>query len=554
MPDTTKSPDDIQPHTGSDEDLLAELGYKQELHRGLSGFTNFATSFSIISILAGCITTYYLAMDAGGPVAINTGWLVVSLLVLCVALAMGEICSAYPTAGGLYWWASRLARSNKRHWAWGVGWFNFLGEVAVTASIDYGGALTWVAIYSMITGNSVGLPGIFAVFLALLLSHALLNTFGVNLVRILSTVSAWWHLVGVAVIVVALWLAPVPHHSLGWVFGHYENATGFAGHGGLFGTPVYAVAIGLLMTQYTLTGYDASAHVAEETRDASRAAPKGIVSSVLISEIAGLVLLVSLTAAIGNYAHARAATAAGGLPPAQIFVDALGRRVGLGLTIICGVAQFFCGMASVTANSRMSFAFSRDRALPGSRIWARVNPRTSTPTNSIWLCFALSLVLTLPALFSQTAFFAVTSVAVIGLYIAYATPILLRRLAGKQFHVGPWNLGRFSGPVGWIAVIWVAVVVVLFMLPQYFPGTPGDSTFNYAPVAVGVVALFAVVSWFAGGRRRFMSGDPTLQVGDRVEREVESWQEAGELPGVAASAASLAPTEPAPPETGRPEG
>lgn len=108
-----------QAESSSDEDLLAELGYKQELRRGLSGFTNFATSFSIISILAGCITTYYLAMDAGGPMAINTGWLVVSLLVLCVALAMGEICSAYPTAGGLYWWASRLARTNKRHWAWG---------------------------------------------------------------------------------------------------------------------------------------------------------------------------------------------------------------------------------------------------------------------------------------------------------------------------------------------------------------------------------------------------------------------------------------------------
>lgn len=522
----SSSPESSSPESSSDEDLLAELGYKQELHRGLSGFTNFATSFSIISILAGCITTYYLAMDAGGPIAINSGWLVVSLLVLCVALAMGEICSAYPTAGGLYWWASRLARTNKRHWAWGVGWFNFLGEVAVTASIDYGGALTWVAVYSMATGNGVGLPGIFAVFLVLLLCHALLNTFGVNLVNILSTVSAWWHLAGVAVIVAALWVAPVPHRSLGWVFGHFENSTGFSGQGGLFGTPVYAVAIGLLMTQYTLTGYDASAHVAEETRDASRAAPKGIVSSVLISEIAGLILLVSITAAIQNYAGAREAASAGGLPPAQIFVDALGMKVGMALTIICGVAQFFCGMASVTANSRMSYAFSRDQALPGSRIWAKVNPRTGTPTNSIWLCFALSLVLTLPALFSQTAFFAVTSVAVIGLYIAYATPILLRRLAGDAFKVGPWNLGRSSAPIGWIAVVWVAIVVVLFMLPQYAPGTPGDATFNYAPVAVGIVAVIAVVLWFAGGRRRFMSGDPRLAVGDRVEKEAAAWQDA----------------------------
>ena len=125
-----------------DEAMLAELGYKQELHRGMSGFSNFAVSFSIISVLAGCITTYYLAMDAGGPVAISVGWPLVGLFVLCVAMAMAEICSVYPTAGGLYFWAGRLATRGKRQWAWTVGWFNFLGEVAVTAAIDFGCAAT----------------------------------------------------------------------------------------------------------------------------------------------------------------------------------------------------------------------------------------------------------------------------------------------------------------------------------------------------------------------------------------------------------------------------
>src|SRR6478609_10954157 len=135
----------------TDEAVLAELGYKQELHRGMSGFSNFAVSFSIISVLAGCITTYYLAMDAGGPLAISLGWPVVGLFVLCVALAMAEVCSSYPTAGGLYFWAGRLARRNKRVWAWYVGWFNFLGEVAVTAAIDYGAAVTWMALLSLVT-------------------------------------------------------------------------------------------------------------------------------------------------------------------------------------------------------------------------------------------------------------------------------------------------------------------------------------------------------------------------------------------------------------------
>jgi amino acid permease (GABA permease) len=489
-------------HHDDDEGMLASLGYKQELHRGMSGFSNFAVSFSIISILAGCITTYYLAMDAGGPVVISIGWPVVGLFVLCVALAMAEVCSVYPTAGGLYFWAGRLARRNKRVWAWYVGWFNFLGEVAVTAAIDYGAAVTWMALLNLTFGIEVSLASTFVAFLVIIALHGLLNTFGVNLVKLLSNVSAWWHLVGVAVIVAVLWLVPDHHQSLSWTFTEYRNATGF--DVSVLGIP-YAFLVGLLMAQYTYTGYDASAHVAEETKSASTEAPKGIVRSVWVSILAGWVLLVSVTAAIQDYDAARHSDT--GLPPAQIFIDAAGAGLGKVLLLICAVAQFFCGMASVTANSRMSYAFSRDNALPGSRLWSKVNPRTGTPTNSIWFCVFWSVVLTLPALWNLTAYFAVTSIAVIGLYIAYVVPVYLRR-TNPEFRVGRWNLGRWSAPIGWVAVGWVAIIVVLFMLPQYAPGSWGDATFNYAPIAVGFVLVFATVTWFVGGRKHFMRDVP----------------------------------------------
>jgi amino acid transporter len=257
------------------------------------------------------------------------------------------------------------------------------------------------------------------------------------------------------------------------------------------------------MAQYTYTGYDASAHVAEETKQASTEAPKGLVRSVWVSIIAGWVLLIAVTAAIQSYEGAR--TSATGLPPAQIFIDAAGRHTGEFLLFICAVAQFFCGMASVTANSRMSFAFSRDNALPGSRLWSKVNPRTGTPTNSIWLCVVCSIVLASPAIKSIVAYLAVTSIAVIGLYIAYVVPVLLRRL-NPDFVPGRWNLGRWSPVIGWVAVVWVAFIVVLFMLPPASPITGGN--FNYAPVAVGVVVVFATVSWFAGGRKHFMRDVP----------------------------------------------
>lgn len=472
--------------------MLAALGYKQELHRGMSGFSNFAVSFSIISVLAGAITSYGIAMNSGGPIAISIGWPLVGAFVLCVALAMGEICSVYPTAGGLYFWAGRLARRNKAVWAWYVGWFNFLGEVAVTAAIDYGAALTWTAFANLAWGFEVSPARTFMVFAVILLAHGLLNTFGVNLVKLLSNISAWWHLAGVAVIVAVLAIVPERHQTLSYTFFQYENHFGWE-------NAVYVFFIGLLMAQYTFTGFDASAHVAEETHSASVNAPKGIVNSVLVSIFAGWVLLVAITAAIQNYEAER--TSATGLPVAQIFVDAAGNSLGIFLIFICGIAQFFCGMASVTANSRMTYAFSRDGALPGSHLWAKVNPRTGTPTNSIWLCTICSLILASPALVSTTAYLAVTSIAVIGLYIAYVTPVLLRRL-NPDFQPGVWNLGRWSAVVGWIAVAWVGFIVILFMLPPSSPVTV--STFNYAPVAVLAVLAFATVTWFAGGRTHFM--------------------------------------------------
>ncbi|TQM62483.1 amino acid permease [Humibacillus xanthopallidus] len=480
----------------TDEAMLAELGYKQELHRGMSGFSNFAVSFSIISVLAGCITSYAIAMNAGGPIAISIGWPLVGAFVLLVALAMAEICSVYPTAGGLYFWAGRLARRNKRVWAWYVGWFNFLGEVAVTAAIDFGAAVTWMALLSLLTGIEVTAVSTFIAFLIIIGLHGLLNTFGVNLVKVLSNVSAWWHLVGVAIIVAVLALVPDQHQSLSWTFLHFENRTGWD-------APFYAFLIGLLMAQYTYTGFDASAHVAEETINATTEAPKGLVRSVWVSILAGWVLLVAVTASIQDYDAALATDI--GLPPAQIFIDAAGRSLGIFLLFIAAVAQFFCGMASVTANSRMSYAFSRDNALPGSRLWAQVNPRTGTPTNSIWLCVVCSIVLTTPALWSTTAYLAVTSIAVIGLYIAYVVPVFLRR-TNPDFRPGRWNLGRWSGPIGWVSVVWVGFIVVLFMLPPASPITV--NTFNYAPLAVLAVLVFSTVTWFIGGRVHFMRDVP----------------------------------------------
>jgi amino acid permease (GABA permease) len=489
----------VNPPTGSsqerasaDERKLHEMGYAQELARTMSGFSNFAVSFTIISILSGCLTLYGYGMNTGGPALIVWGWPFVGLMTLLVGLAMAEVCSSFPTAGGLYYWAAKLARRNGPAWSWFTGWFNFLGQVAVTAGIDFGGAFFLNAYLDLQFGFDAT-PGhtifLFGVILAL---HGLLNTFGVRLVAWLNDISVWWHVIGVVIIVGALALLPDNHLPASEVFGRFVNNTGWS-------SGFYVVLLGLLLAQYTFTGYDASAHMTEETHAADRSGPRGIVMSIVVSLVAGWVLLIGVTFAIQDYDGSLSSDT--GVPPAQIFIDALGSAGGKALLLIVIGAQFFCGMSSVTANSRMIYAFSRDGALPFSSFWHRVSRHTRTPTRAVWLAAGGAFLLGLPYLWNATAYAAVTSIAVIGLYIAYVLPTFLRLRQGDSFECGPWHLGRWSMLIGTAAVIWVAFISILFMLPQVSPVTA--KTFNYAPIAVVVVLGFAGIWWLASARHWF---------------------------------------------------
>ena len=289
--------------TDSDEALLHRLGYAQVLYREMGGFSNFAISFTIISILAGCLTSYFIAFNNGGPVAITWGWLLVGAFCVLVAMAMGEIASAMPTAGALYFWASKLGGPA---WGWFTGWFNLVGQIAVTASIDYGAAIFTTALLNLWFPDVVGTDTvtIFVVYTVIMALHLALNLLNVNLLAKLNSFSAWWHMVGVVLIVVVLIIVPQEHQSVAFVFTETINNSGFSD-----GAFWFVFGIGLLMAQYTITGYDASAHMSEETRTASRAAAWGMVMSVVVSVLFGFILLVALTFAVPDVQGTLDATA-----------------------------------------------------------------------------------------------------------------------------------------------------------------------------------------------------------------------------------------------------
>src|SRR5947208_10872739 len=248
-----------------DTQRLHELGYAQELKRGMGAFSNFAVSFTIISILSGCLTLFGFGMAVGGPASSAYGWPLVGLLVTFVALATAEVCSSYPTAGGLYYWSAKLAPGRSGPvWSWFTGWFNLLGQVAVTAGIDFVLAFFISGFLALFTSKAYWLsPGhTIAILAVVLFAHGLLNTFGVRLVALLNDISVWWHILGVLIIVAALALIPAHHQSASFVFTRLVNKTGF----NFPGTGIYVFLIGLLLAQYTFTGYYASAHMTEETR------------------------------------------------------------------------------------------------------------------------------------------------------------------------------------------------------------------------------------------------------------------------------------------------
>jgi amino acid transporter len=258
------------PSGQSDEALLRRLGYAQVLYREMGGFSNFAISFTIISILAGCLTSYSIAFSYGGPVAITWGWLLVGAFSVFVAMAMGEIASSMPTAGALYFCSSKLGSPA---WGWFTGWFNLVGQISVTAAIDYGAATFTTALLNLWFPDVVGRDTvtIFVVFTGIVALHIALNLLNVNLLAQLNTISAWWHMIGVAVVVVVLAIVPT-HQSAAFVFTRTIDNSGFTGVG--FG---FVFALGLIMSAYTITAYDASAHMSEETRQASRSAAIGMV-------------------------------------------------------------------------------------------------------------------------------------------------------------------------------------------------------------------------------------------------------------------------------------
>jgi amino acid transporter len=514
---------------------LARLGYAQQLFREMGGFSNFAISFSIISILTGAVLLFGYGLKFAGPIINSVGWPLVSLFTLCVAASMAELSSAYPTAGGLYFWAFRLGG---RTWGWVTAWLNMVGQVTITAGINVAAAIYIIGAVTRVSGLAPDTPiPVFgsatnwyfqlAVMVLIMVPQVLINIFGIRLTARLSDFSVWWHIGGVALIAALLTFLGAHHNSAEFLFRSVTTTTPLEAASADFGggrtapalviadfklpSPLFALVpglaavygaapfalvfvLGLLQAQWTYTGYDASAHVAEETVLARLNSAWGIFLSVGVSAVVGYVLLLILTWSIPN--GDVAATANDSYPVLQIVYGNLPGFLANVVAVIIGGAMWLCGLASITSMARMWYAFARDDGMPGSSVLKRVSPRHRTPVWAIVITSVLAVLISVYA----AAYFVVTSISTITLYLAYAIPIYLNwrnRRRGRGEHASaataPWSLGRFGPLVNLVALGWVVVISVVFSLP------PNELVLWTMLLLAGVLAAY----WRLSARRTF---------------------------------------------------
>ena len=445
----------------------------------MGGFSNFAIGFSVVSVLTGAVTLYDYGLKMGGPAEMTFGWPIVTFFTMFVVLSMAELASSLPTSGAMYHWSCELGGKS---WGWFTAWFVIVGYITALAGIDYGCASFLMPMLGLASTQT----NLLLVYFLLLVSHGLINQFGIKLVSWLNDFSVTVHIVGLAIMIGALFIfAPKqpPSFLLSTITPN---------------TPPYpywcAFILGLLQAQWTLSGYDASASVSEETVDARLMVPWGMVIAVVVSSVVGYIMLIALTLSIKDVNAVLTATDAGGnsIPTVvEILVQALGTTAGRAVSVLAAMAMWFCGLGAVTGCSRVIYAFSRDDGMPFSDVLRKVQSQHQTPVAAIWFTACAAFV---AAIYSG-AYAVITSISMICLYFAYITPVFL---SWRGRHVtpiakGPWHLGRFSHSINLIAIIWTVFITSVVSLAN---------DFKAGKTMVGLIVVLSAWYYFRE-RKRF---------------------------------------------------
>ncbi|KXN82731.1 hypothetical protein AN958_02223 [Leucoagaricus sp. SymC.cos] len=501
----------------NDQDVLARLGYKEEFKRDFSRLELSGLSFSIVGVVQSIAAVLLYSIPYGGPVGMVWGWFTCCVFLIFVAMAMAELGSAAPTAGGLYYWTFKFSSKRYRKLlSWLIGYINTSAYIAGMASVDWGCATQLLAAVNIGTGGKFEATNAqtYGVYCALLFLHAILASLATKVIAKLQYPYVFLNIALFLVVIIALPIATPREfvNKASFAFGHFDNVSGWPNG--------YAFILSFLAPAWTVAGFDTSVHISEEARNAPRAVPFAIMCATILSSLLGWIVNIVLAFHIGNDLQAVAANPIG-QPMATIFANSVGPTGTVVIWAFMVVTLFMTGMdyvclltisfklaigslalVKLIAGSRQIFAFSRDQGLPFSKFLYRMNSRTQTPVHAV----------------CPLAITAVFTMSVVCQYIGFVTPIIARFVGGSQFVHGPFNLGLMSGPVSFVASAYMLLMIVVFLFPAV-PG-PTSQSMNYTVVVVGGVISLSLGYYFFpkyGGRYWFTGPVHTIEDVDEVD-------------------------------------
>ncbi|KAH8771349.1 gaba permease [Hyaloscypha sp. PMI_1271] len=493
----------------ADTELLATLGYKQELRRNFTMLEVFGIAFSIMGLLPSIASTLAFSIPAG-PVGMVWGWFLASMFIFVVGVAMADLGSAMPTSGGLYWWTHYFASPKTRNaLSFLVGYSNSLGLIGGLCSVDYGFALMFCSVIVIARdGNWTPSNGVvYAVFLCCVLLHGVLASTLSKVMGKLQTVFVAMNIILIIATIIAL---PVGKHlssernDAHYIFAQTENLTTWP--------TGWAFMLSWLSPIWTIGAFDSCVHMSEEAANAAKAVPYGIMMSIGCCWFLGFIIMIVIGACINPDLESVLGSSFG-QPMAQIYYDAIGKSGTLGLMSLLFIVQFAMGLSILVAASRQTWAFSRDGALPFSSFFRPISKRMGyIPFRTIWGCVLLAAVLGLLCLIAPAAAAALFSLVVAGNNLAWGLPIFCRVVWGQhKFVPGPFYTGDyFSKPIAWVAIIFLVFGIVLAMFPVGGPN-PTPQSMNYTVVINMAVWGGAVLYYFVDARKWFTG--PRITIG-----------------------------------------
>ena len=441
-------------------------------------------SFSIVTCWTALGGVLIVGIESGGPPVMVYSWIAVCFVTLAVAYSFAEMCSAYPVAGGQYSWVAVLAPPRyARGLSFVTGWFMITGIVSMGAVNNFIGA-NFVLGMANLSNPSYAIQRWHTVLVCYLITilAVLLNIFGQKLLNRISKGILVWNILSFFVVIITMLATNDHKQPASFVFKDFQNQTGF--------NAAIGTIVGLLQSFFGMCCYDAPAHMTEEMKNASREAPKAIVMRVYLGAVTGFVFLISAFFCIGDLEAT--ATTSTGVPLIEIFYNSTGSVSGsCVLASMISIIVLVCANSLMAEGSRSLYAFARDRGLPASKIWAKVDARKQVPVYSIMLCGVVQMALNSIYFGTYTGFATVIAIATEGFYLSYAMPLFVRILARFTGHAkvlpGPYTLGKWGVWLNAIGLLFLTFAAITFNFPSVAP--VNEENMNYCSAAIGVIGL-----------------------------------------------------------------